>query len=49
MLDCYFLRDEIEQQVELSLPRFSSNEQNFMDFLYEVGCVSGNVLKKSQQ
>ena len=28
--DFYFLRDKIEQQVELFFPGFSSNEQNFM-------------------
>ena len=47
--DFYFLRDKIEKHVELFMPGFSANEENFMEFLYGVRHAQENILKKNQK
>ena len=47
--DFYFLRDKIEKHVELFMPGFSANEENFMEFLYGVRHAQENILKKNKK
>ena len=41
--DFYFFRGKIEKQVEVFMLGFSTNEENFMDFLYWVRRVQENI------
>ena len=43
--DFYFLWDKIGKPVEIFMPGFSTNEENFMEFLYGVRRVQENILK----
>ena len=45
----YFLWDRIEKQVELFMPGFSTNEEDFMELLYGVRRVQKNILKKTKK
>ena len=38
--------DKIELQVDLFLPGFPSNEENFIEFLYRVRRITENIFKK---
>ena len=49
MPNFYFLWDRIEKQVELFMPGFSTNEEDFMELLYGVRRVQKNILKKTKK